>query len=137
MSKSPKKNRKLGPWKLENDNTQLGKGGVCKKKSVVCQQIGHNRKSCPQLHPNAPQYIGNFFVLSSPTNLIQLPQPFQPSQSLTLIIPTQPPQQSQPGQPPATYLDFFFVISACILKYTYVLTSILKYNNFVHPHTFY
>ncbi|WVZ12473.1 hypothetical protein V8G54_017003 [Vigna mungo] len=48
----PKKKRRLESWELKKNDTELRKGGS-KKTCVVCKQLGHNKRSCPQ-RPTTP-----------------------------------------------------------------------------------
>jgi len=41
----PKKKRRLEPWEVMKNKTQLGQTGL-KKKCGICHKLGHNRKSC-------------------------------------------------------------------------------------------
>jgi len=46
LSGRPKKKRRLEPWELKKDDTQMSNGGF-RKRCSVCRQLGHNRKYCP------------------------------------------------------------------------------------------
>ena len=92
LSGRPKKKRRLEPWELKKNDTQMSNGGF-RKRCSVCRELGHNRNYCP-IRPQqtesqpAPQ--------SGPT-----PSPSQPgpsgasSQSAPQSGPT--PSPSQPG----------------------------------------
>ena len=41
----PKKKRRLEPWEVMKNKTQIGQTGL-KKKSGICHKLGHNRKPC-------------------------------------------------------------------------------------------
>ncbi|XP_052730436.1 uncharacterized protein LOC128195800 [Vigna angularis] len=52
----PKKKRRLEPWELKKDDTQLKQNGT-RKRCSICRQVGHKRNSCPQAPPaNQTQY---------------------------------------------------------------------------------
>ena len=45
MPGRPKKKRRLKPWEVMKNKSQLGQTGL-KKKCGICHKLGHNRKSC-------------------------------------------------------------------------------------------
>jgi len=58
MSGRPKKKRRLEPWEVMKNKSQLGQTGL-KKKCGICHKLGHNRKSCiekpSEQGPSAPR----------------------------------------------------------------------------------
>ncbi|XP_014503093.1 uncharacterized protein LOC106763410 [Vigna radiata var. radiata] len=49
MPGRPKKKRRLQPWELKKNDSELRKSGR-KKTCDVCKELGHDKKTCPQRH---------------------------------------------------------------------------------------
>jgi len=102
----PKKKRRLEPWEVMKNTSQLGQTRL-KKKCGICHKLGHNRKSCIENSyeqgPSAPRS-------SHPRPFHPVPSDQGPSQAATSaprpsqeapsqVAPTAPPPPSPLTQP--------------------------------------
>jgi len=86
MPERPKKKRRLEPWELMKNNTQLGQSALLKKFDIW-HKLGHNRKPCSKVPTqHGPSQAGRS-------------QSYQSDPSLSQSGPTQPPPPSPPTQP--------------------------------------
>ncbi|XP_014496535.1 uncharacterized protein LOC106758121 [Vigna radiata var. radiata] len=89
MPGRPKKKRRLEEWELKKNDSELRKGGQ-RKKCGICNELGHNKKGCPQ-RPTAQS-------ASEQTQGTQGPPTDVPLTQESTVIGTEsgPPQQPDP-----------------------------------------
>ncbi|XP_047177959.1 uncharacterized protein LOC124844983 [Vigna umbellata] len=90
----PKKKRRLEPWELKKDDTQLRQGGT-RKRCGICRELGHKRNNCPQAAQAAPRTPNA--TQSSQITQCEVEQPQQSHPSTTA-----PQTTSTPADPTAT-----------------------------------
>ncbi|XP_052734078.1 uncharacterized protein LOC128196629 [Vigna angularis] len=90
----PKKKRRLEPWELKKDDTQLRQGGT-HKRCGICRELGHKRNTCPQAAQAAPTTPNA--TQSSQITQCEVEQPQQSHPSTTA-----PQTTSTPADPTAT-----------------------------------
>ncbi|KOM46285.1 hypothetical protein LR48_Vigan06g159100 [Vigna angularis] len=74
----PKKKRRLEPWELKKDDTELRQGET-RKRCGICRQLGYKRNTCPQVAQAAPTTL-NATQSSQITQCeIEQPQQSQPA----------------------------------------------------------
>ncbi|KOM41561.1 hypothetical protein LR48_Vigan04g175900 [Vigna angularis] len=99
MPGRPKKKRRLEDWELKKNDSELRKGGH-RKKCVICKELGHNKKGCPQRPPTVEVPAAQF---AEQTEVTQPPPTDVPiTQESTMFGIDQCPEQPEPSQPSAT-----------------------------------
>ncbi|KOM38273.1 hypothetical protein LR48_Vigan03g165500 [Vigna angularis] len=83
------KKRRLEPWELQKDDTQLRQGGTCKR-CDICRQLGHKRNTFPQDAPTTPNPTQSSHITQCEIEQPQQSQPTTttPQPTTTLVDPT-------------------------------------------------